>query len=271
MSLVYEYLRIDDTTYAYTANGSGEVLVLLHGFTGSSETWQAFIEKWKKDYRVITIDLPGHGKTTGEANLRMAEVCRHLTMLFDHLAIEKCHLLGYSMGGRTALSFAIWYPVYIESLLLESASPGLPTEQERAERTKKDTQLAARLIDGGMEAFVNFWEDIPLFATQQSLPEKVKQQVRAERLGQNQAGLAASLTSIGTGEQPDWWEKLTDLALPVCLIVGEDDQKFVQVNRQMSEQLQQGSYEVVPDAGHAVHIERPEAFSQIVQQFIQQK
>src|SRR5690625_179189 len=146
MTLAYNYVLIDDTTYAYTINGSGEPLVLLHGFTGTSQTWLPFIEKWKEHYQVITIDLPGHGNTTGEANLKMKQVSHHMKQLLDHLSIEKCHLLGYSMGGRTALSFAMWYPLYIESLLLESASPGLQTTKEQLERVEKDTRSEERRV-----------------------------------------------------------------------------------------------------------------------------
>lgn len=271
MTLTYNYHPIDETTYAYTDNGSGTILVLLHGFTGSSETWESFIEKWQADYRVITVDLPGHGRTTGNSTLSMKEVCRHLHMIFDLLAIEKCHLLGYSMGGRTALSFAMWYPRYIETLSLESASPGLYTKQERQERIEKDQQLANRIINEGIEAFVDFWANIPLFATQKNLPSKVQSSIRQERLQQSEEGLANSLHSIGTGKQPTWWEAIEKLNIPVRLIVGELDEKFVQINQQMQKKLPQASFHFVPDAGHTIHIEQPKAFAQIVEQYILQK
>src|SRR5699024_4182254 len=134
MKLTYNYHTIDEITYAFTDNVSGLAVVLLYSCTGSSDTGRYVIENWQTKYRVITVDLPGHGKTTGKSTLSMQEVCHNLLVLFDLLAIEKCHLLGYSMGGRTALSFAMWYPRYIEMLILESASPGLNTEQEKEAR-----------------------------------------------------------------------------------------------------------------------------------------
>src|SRR5690625_337881 len=268
MTLAYKYVLIDDTTYAYTINGDGEALVLLHGFTGTSKTWLPFIKKWKEHYQVITIDLPGHGNTTGESNLPMQEICHHIKQFLDHLSIEKCHLLGYSMGGRTALSFAMWYPLYIESLLLESASPGLPTEKERSDRVIKDTQLAKRINHDGITKFVDFWENIPLFNTQKKLPKHKRAQIRAERLSQSEAGLAASLVSIGTGVMPSWWETLHELQQHVCLIVGKEDEKFVQLNTEMDKRIEHCTFHIVPEAGHAVHIEQPEAFAKIVQQFI---
>lgn len=268
MNLTYNYHTIDETTYAFTDNGSGHTLVLLHGFTGSSETWRNFIENWQMKYRVITVDLPGHGKTTGKSMLSMQEVCYHLQVLFDLLAIEKCHLLGYSMGGRTALSFAMWYPRYIEMLILESASPGLNTEQEREARVLHDQRLASRLKDEGIEAFVDFWENIPLFATQKKLAKEVQAAIKEERLQQSAYGLANSLLYLGTGKQPSWWQALEKLNRSVRLIVGELDEKFVHINEQMQKKLPQASFHLVENAGHTVHIEQPEAFSEIVEQNI---
>lgn len=268
MNLTYKYYTIDETTYAYTENGSGDVVVLLHGFTGSSETWEKFIDKWQRDYQVVTIDLPGHGKTTGDAILSMEKLCHHLQLLFHYLAIEKCSLLGYSMGGRTALSFAMWYPNYIENLILESASPGLSSEEERRNRVAKDHQLADRIQKEGIRNFVDFWENIPLFKTQKSLSLDVQEQLRQERLNQSAEGLAASLVSIGTGEQPSWWDGLEKLKKPVNLIVGEADEKFVQINEQMQEKLPQAKLHLIPKVGHTVHIERPEVFAQIIEGII---
>src|SRR5699024_644288 len=117
----------------------GEPLVLLHGFTGSSKTWEPFVHKWSSVFRVITIDLPGHGNSVtpdfptmidfcdelkilleefvitidlpGHGNSvtpdfpTMIDFCDELKILLEELQVSKCHLLGYSMGGRVALSF----------------------------------------------------------------------------------------------------------------------------------------------------------------------
>jgi len=269
MTVHVKKYSIEGTAYHYRSQGEGEALVFLHGFTGSSQTWEPFVDTWKESYHVITIDLPGHGLTKGNADLSMQEVCRHLAILFNYLNIETCHLIGYSMGGRTALSFAMWYPEYITSLILESASPGLRTEAERIDRVKKDHQLASRIRQEGMKSFVDYWETIPLFDTQKKLPLSIRQNIRKERLQQTEEGLATSLTSIGTGSQPSWWNKLTTLAIDVCLIVGEKDIKFVQINEQMHAQITESELHIVPEAGHAVHIEQPTPFHHLVEYFIQ--
>ena len=68
------------------------------------------------------------------------------------------------MGGRIALAYTIKYPERVTSLILESASPGLKTEQERIERREADELLAKKINSEGIPSFVEFWENIPLFA-----------------------------------------------------------------------------------------------------------
>src|SRR5690625_8007500 len=92
----------------------------------------------------------------GQASLSMSQVSDDLASLFTYLEIGPFHLVGYSLGGRTALSFSFHYPAYVVSLTLESASPGLKTEQERAERMESDGRLAQRIQDDGVPAFVDY-------------------------------------------------------------------------------------------------------------------
>src|SRR5699024_9154076 len=84
-----------------------------------------------------------------------------------------------------------------------------------------------------------------------------------ERLQQSAHGLANSLLYLGTGKQPSWWQDLDQLKRPVCLIVGELDEKFIHMNKKMQKKLPQASFHLVKNAGHTVHIEQPETFSQI--------
>src|SRR5699024_769468 len=121
-------LGTDKLTFAYHMQGEGPVLLLLHGFTGSRNTWQPFIADWAKKYTVIAIDLPGHGQTEGSVD-SMDDLMSELRQLMEIMQIKKWHILGYSMGGRVALAFSNEYPETILSLTLESASPGINNEQ----------------------------------------------------------------------------------------------------------------------------------------------
>lgn len=259
---------IGDATYAYEVSGKGIPIVLLHGFTGSRSTWSPFVAKWKKDFQIITVDLPGHGETTVQSNRSMKECCHDLAKLFEHIGLTTFHLLGYSMGGRVALSFAHLYPSRISSLLLESASPGLQSSEERKERIEKDEKLAQRIESEGVPAFVDYWEQIPLFESQKSMPELSRQSVRNERLAQSKKSLAMSLRFMGTGRQPSLWEQLNTFKQPVLLIVGKLDQKFVDINKQMKGSLKKADVVIIEKVGHAVHVEKPQKFGKLVTAFI---
>lgn len=261
---------VEDGTYVYEVYGEGPPVVLLHGFTGSSSTWSSFISKYKAHFQLMVIDLPGHGQTNLHTPRDMASCCQDLRQLFIHLEVSPVHLVGYSMGGRTALSFALTYPEMVRSLTLESSSPGLATEMERMERVKNDEKLAKKIEQEGVEAFVNYWETIPLFETQRSLPNRVQAAIRKERLGHTAAGLANSLRYMGTGKQPSWWQALSRFEQPVQLMVGQLDRKFININQQMDELFPKSLLQIVPQAGHAIHVEQPEMFGKLVSEFISQ-
>ncbi|GGC81183.1 putative 2-succinyl-6-hydroxy-2,4-cyclohexadiene-1-carboxylate synthase [Thalassobacillus devorans] len=265
------YYTIDGTKYWVEINGQGLPMMFLHGFTGSTRTWDDVAGLLiKKGFQVITIDLPGHGKTiynTGH-KLSMKRACHDLKSLADELNLSTFNLTGYSMGGRTALSFAALYPDYIAQLILESASPGLESNEDQQARISKDERLAKKLEDEGILSFVDFWENLPLFDSQRRLPEKVKRKIREERLSQSADGLALSLRGMGTGVQPSWWERLEQLELPVQLIVGESDKKFVSINERMKSKISDSSLHVIREAGHAVHVEQPKLFAEIVSEFV---
>lgn len=261
-------IKIGRNKYAYEITGNGYPLVLLHGFTGTGETWRPFIHKWASVFKVVTIDLPGHGKSITPDFPTMTDFCDELKQLLEELQINKCHLLGYSMGGRIALSFAQRHPDMISSLILESSSPGLKMENERMERRNKDQKLADKIVENGVEAFVDEWEKLPMFSTQKMLPTEAKATIRKERLAQSATGLASSLIHMGTGSQPSWWNRLTSLKMPVLLVVGGLDDKYVSINQEMEKQFNRSELIIVHDAAHAVHIEQVEKFVTIVMEFI---
>lgn len=125
---------------------ASQTLVALHGFTGSTETWRNLASALPQ-VRIVAIDLIGHGQTAVPehfSRFSMQEQLSDLEEVFHQLQLEKFTLLGYSMGGRIALSYAISYPTRVEKLILESASPGLRTSEERMERCERDHALAEK-------------------------------------------------------------------------------------------------------------------------------
>lgn len=250
----------------YEIAGEGEPVVFLHGFTGTRRTWREVCSELK-GYQCILIDLPGHGETNLEIH-SMNDCCYALARLLEWLKIDKMHLVGYSMGGRVALSFANYYPDFVHTLVLESASPGLREKVERADRKERDDRLARFIMEKGIRNFVDYWEGIPLFASQKELNAGTRQKIREERLSQTKEGLVMSLRTMGTGVQPSWWERLTGLDQQVLLIAGEKDTKFVAINRLMQKEIPNAALSVCPETGHAVHVENSRIFGKIVEAFL---
>ena len=251
--------------------GQGEPLLLLHGFTGSADAWGGeVLSGLSRGHRVVAVDLLGHGASDHSADpdrYRIEEVVRDLGQVLDALEIEKARWLGYSMGGRVALAGAILRPARISTLILESASPGLSGEGERRARRRADEALAEGILRGGMEAFVDHWMGLPLFASQGKLPVKVREENRMRRLRNNPESLAACLRGLGTGAQASYWEDLPRVGVPTLLLAGEEDPKFSGLARRMADLIPGAELRLIPRSGHAIHLENPFAWLAAVQTF----
>jgi 2-succinyl-6-hydroxy-2,4-cyclohexadiene-1-carboxylate synthase len=268
------YFSVNKARYYFQMEGRGEPLVLLHGFTGSCESWTGLVPTFASQCLVIRIDLLGHGRTaapTSAARYGMAQIADDVSALISQVARPPVHLLGYSMGGRLALHLALTRPALFKTSILESASPGLKTEAERQERIEQDTRLALSIEQGGIASFINRWEQLPLFASQASLSPSLRQKLRDQRLRNNATGLANCLRGMGTGAQPSLWSRLTELHMPLLLLAGGLDHKFADLARQMACEAPDVQLHIVPGAGHAIHLENPGAFEQLVLRFISQK
>lgn len=271
MRIAINGIELNVETAGLPLGPSVPALLLLHGFTGSIANWQPFIATWGSKYHVIMVDIIGHGKSDAPNDperYAMDRAATDLISVLDHLGIARSHVLGYSMGGRLALATAVHYPERIRALILEGASPGLEDPLERGERRKRDEALAARIEQEGIAAFVQYWETIPLFASQHKLPSSIRTKMRLERLANREIGLAGSLRGMGTGVQPSLWHELKRVNLPVQLITGEEDHKFSHIAERMLERLPQAECHRVAGAGHTVHVEQAAIFDTIVMDFL---
>ena len=268
-----QFLQINGLRYRVRVAGTGPPLVMLHGFTGASDNWTHANAKTLADDRMLIMpDLIGHGGTDAPADparYAMDRAAADLIDLTTALGADQFDLLGYSMGGRLALYTALHHPGRVSRLILESASPGLATPNERATRRERDDQLANRIETEGIPAFVAYWASIPLFATQQALPQNVRDRLQQQRLQNRATGLAASLRGMGTGVQPSLWGRLDELQPPTLLITGETDPKFMMINRKMATTLPDVNHSVIPQAGHTTHLERPHVFQDLVRGHLQ--
>lgn len=262
------YLDYYKFNYYLTGNEEQPKIVFLHGFTGNCQDFNSIISKLSQNYCCLAVDLPGHGKTrvTGdETCYDMSNTARSLIALLDELKIDKCYLLGYSMGGRLALYMTLYFPERFEKVVLESASPGLQAEKERSRRLQSDFELAQKLENSNIKEFLLNWYDRPLF---QSLKNSPKFDILLEsRLENNPIELAKSLRHMGTGNQPSLWEKLAENQIPILFLAGEYDGKFKKINTEMANFCPPASLRIVPNAGHNIHFENAENFAEIVREF----
>ncbi|MBS4200106.1 2-succinyl-6-hydroxy-2,4-cyclohexadiene-1-carboxylate synthase [Bacillus sp. FJAT-49732] len=264
-------VTVDSIDYYYEISGNGEPLILLHGFTGDCSTWNAIKPYLIDSFQVISIDIIGHGKTSSPTDVSkytMEQVAFQINNIMNHLSLNKAHMIGYSMGGRLALSFALFYPERVNSLVLESASPGLRTNEERSLRMQADEQLCQMILQQGIEEFVNYWENIPLFKTQNSILKSVREQIRKQRLSNTPIGLVNSLRGMGTGMQPSWWDILASIEMPVLLLSGELDPKFCTISKEMQILMSNANLIEVRGVGHAIHVEDSKKFGTIVKEFL---
>jgi 2-succinyl-6-hydroxy-2,4-cyclohexadiene-1-carboxylate synthase len=255
------FFASDGIRYCVRRSGSGDPLLMLHGFTGSGRIWDGF---QFPGFQTVAVDLLGHGDTDAPADPARYRIERAAADLADMLN-ESAFVLGYSMGGRLALYFALHYPDRVRGLILESASPGLQSEQERDARAASDFALADSIERDGVAAFVDQWERLPLFATQ---TRDQCAMLRPIRLAQRPHGLANSLRGMGTGVQPSLWGRLHAIAIPILILTGSLDAKYCTIGERMASLLPRAQQVIISDGGHTPHLEQRDAFGAAVQSFL---
>lgn len=251
--------------------GAGPPLVLLHGFTGATTTWTPLLPRLATEHETLAIDLPGHGLSSAPASparYALARFADDLLRVLDALVIDRFALLGYSMGGRAALRVALRAPDRVAALVLESTSPGIADPARRAERHEADGALADEIEREGVSAFVRRWETLPLWASQHALPASARSRLRAQREANDAAGLANSLRGAGAGEDEPVLAQLGTFKAPVLLVAGALDGPYVAAGGEMAGAFPNARLTVVPDAGHAVHLERPDALTDAILEFL---
>jgi 2-succinyl-6-hydroxy-2,4-cyclohexadiene-1-carboxylate synthase len=238
--------------------GKGPPLVAVHGFTQTRRSWLPIAQRLSADNHFTLVDAPGHGGSADvRANLREGA---------DLLAAVggPAGYIGYSMGARLCLHLALQHPELVLHLVLIGGHPGIVDPVERARRHADDDALARRVETEGVTAFVDWWLRQPLFSTLE--PGAAG---REDRVGNTAAGLASSLRLAGTGAQEPLWHRLAELAMPVLVVAGERDTKFSRLGHQTVAAI--GGHArlvLIPGAGHACHLERPDAFCSVLSEFL---
>lgn len=206
-------------------------------------------------YRPLAPDIRGHGAAAARRPIDFASCVDDVA----GLAGPRFALAGYSQGARLALHVALADPARVSRLVLLSATAGLENAAERARRRAADDELADWMQADGrlMTEVADRWGSQPLFAGQTA---EVAAAARADRLSNEPVHVAAALRGIGTGVMASLWERLGELGdLPVAVLAGERDEKYVRLGERLAAALANATLTVVPDAGHALPLEAPAA------------
>lgn len=234
---------------AHSIHGRGADLTriaFVHGFTQTRQSWDPLLGHLPDTYQFVTIDAPGHGESP-TAPIDLDQTANQIVATAGSAVY-----CGYSMGARMCLHAALAHPESVIGLVLISGTAGIDDDTERDLRRNADQQLAQHILDIGVNTFVDEWLAQPMFST---LPRDDAD--RALRGTNTASGLANSLITAGTGSQLPLWNRLAELRMPVLIIAGANDTKFVATAKRLQQCITSSQLEIVANAGHAVHYEKP--------------
>ncbi len=244
-------------------------VLLLHGFLGNPEDWDAVLDAWspqKQVYPLSLVSLVGQPSTSVSDHVQILDrmLSAILAMLDGH-DIEVCDMVGYSMGGRIAWLFAHHYPHRVRRLCILSATPGISDPETRRMREVQDRAWGALLRSVGMSDFLTFWYAQPLF---DSFREHfVFQNVVQRRALEDTEVQAQILEGCSPALQPDLWDWVLASQIPTLYLSGEKDLRYTQIgNRLLANR--DIRCEVLPCVGHVLHLEAPQAVAMALGRFL---
>ena len=260
--------QVAHDTLSVVRSGSkvgGYSFVLLHGFTQNAHCWGEFGAELATVGPTLAFDLPGHGGSSGH-HVDLVQSAALLAHSLEELELDRpACVIGYSLGGRTALHLALARPDLVGQLVVIGATGGIDDRDERQSRQTSDNALADRIVEIGVARFVDEWLAQPLFASL-----RPDQTLREERLENTAEGLSSSLRNCGTGTQTPLWDKLHTLEMPVLVLAGANDSKFRELGERLSGAIGSNASSVsIPNAGHSAHLEEPHEVVHVITSWLQ--
>jgi 2-succinyl-6-hydroxy-2,4-cyclohexadiene-1-carboxylate synthase len=238
-----------------------ETLVLLHGFGGTHRAWDPVLPELDHErYSPLVCDLRGHGTKAGVRPISF-DGC-----VGDVLAAapDRFVLCGYSMGGRIAQHVALAAPERVSRLILVSTSAGIADATARERRIAEDLAFAADLDDMTIEQYADRWMANPLF---HGTSAEAARWWREDLLRNDPRALAEALRTIGGGAMEPLWDRIGELTMPVTIIAGGRDDKFVRwATEDYRRRLPQAAVHVIDGAGHGLPREAPAALAAAIQE-----
>ena len=256
---------INDMTVGYTDQGSGSPLVFIHAFPVSKAMWQLQVDDLANAYRVVTIDLRGHGESEAVLwNDSLDDYAADVIGLLDYLRISQATFIGLSMGGYTLFSLYRNYPDRVKAMVLADTRAQSDSEEGKAGRRS----MAQMTFNDGASAIADMMLPKLLApSTMEHRPELVEQ-VRQMILQAPTAGIIVDLMAMAA--RPDSTDLLRTMTCPTLVIVGEDDQATpVSESQYIAQRVSGATLVTIPQAGHLSNFEQPDAFNQTVRSFLE--
>jgi pimeloyl-ACP methyl ester carboxylesterase len=249
---------------AFHEEGSGPPVVMIHGFGGSKAVWQTQIPDFSRRYRVIALDLPGHGdspRPEGDGHYSPARCAVEVLDLMDRLGLREAVLLGQSMGTFVSQMLYLEHPQRVRALVLNGALAGSPPAG--VQRGPWVDEIVKRIEARGIDAYME--ELVPNFFSRSPDPALVRAATEQARKLAQHAALAYCRAVSGLNIR----EHLGEIRVPTLLIVGaEDGRTPVEESERMNRAIPDSWLKIVKGAGHLCNVEKPAEFNRAVLSFI---
>ncbi|KEQ18671.1 hypothetical protein GZ78_00650 [Endozoicomonas numazuensis] len=261
----------------------GVPLVLLHGFLGDSSDWEALARNLENDLYLVAVDLPGHGKSRDikvSQDNAFEAFSDLLRQTLSQLGLSQYSLLGYSLGGRLAMSHLVQETEAVDRLLVESSHPGLEDEAERKARWKNDQGWAEQFRNNPLSEVLQRWYHQPIFADLNSRERERLMQHRCnshqveissteqEAATESGESLAYALEAFSLSRQPEFWGMLNRTSGASHYFCGERDLKFQAIAHRLLEMGCFHGIHEIKEAGHNIHREQPEVMAKMIRQLL---
>jgi len=256
--------NINGIDIAYTDEGAGTLIVLIHGYPLNRTMWDAQVQGLSARFRVIAVDLRGHGESQAPFWLTTVDTyAEDVRGLLDHLSIERAVICGFSMGGYVAFAFVRQHADRLRGLVLADTRPQPDAPEGKAARFQSALTAQQRGAGAIAEAM------LPRLLTQKSIDERPElvQKVRAIIESTPVQGIAGDLMAMA--ERPDSVPLLASIRTPALVIVGElDGLTPPPDSKLMADSIAGARLETIPGAAHLANMEEPEHFNRVVGDFL---
>lgn len=267
--LTTKSVNIPDFKIVYLEGGTGDAIIMLHGFGGDKDNWLRFAKYFTPDYRVIIPDLPGFGESSQPANAKytiMSQVER-LNTLARELKLTSFHVVGNSMGGVIAGTYATTHPEMIKTLaLFDSGGVKSPTKSELHRLMEKgvNPMVVKNVDDFDKLLAINFYKPFPI-------PSFVKKYLakKAEEAAPLNQKIFNEMTDVDFFALED---KLGMIKAPTLIVWGDSD-KVIDISSLpiFEKKIKNAKSAIIKECGHLPMLEKPQETAAVYKDFLKGK